>query len=139
MTKLSLFSHPEDFVPFSTGQIIFKEGDMGKIMYAIVEGEVDIFVGGKIIDTVGSGGIIGEMALIDTCPRSATAVPKTDCKVVPVSRRHFTFLIQHTPDFALDVMKVMAGRLRHMNAQFEVTPNDFCEENSIKNDQRNEN
>ncbi|HID99096.1 MAG TPA: cyclic nucleotide-binding domain-containing protein [Thiotrichaceae bacterium] len=119
MTTISLFSNTEDFVSFSTGQVIFKEGDPGKVMYAIIEGEVDILVGGKIIDTVSAGGILGEMALIDTSPRSATAIPKTSCKVVPISRRHFTFLIQHTPNFALEVMQVMANRLRHMNAQFE--------------------
>jgi CRP/FNR family cyclic AMP-dependent transcriptional regulator len=119
MTALNLFSNSQDFVSFSTAQTIFKEGDQGKVMYAIIEGEVDILVGEKVIDTVGRGGIIGEMALIDTSPRSATAVPKTDCKVVPISRRHFTFLIQHTPNFALEVMQVMANRLRRMNAQFE--------------------
>jgi CRP/FNR family cyclic AMP-dependent transcriptional regulator len=119
MTTLRLFSNPEDYVPFSAGQTIFREGDLGKVMYAIIEGKVDVLVGDEIIDTVGAGGILGEMALIDTSPRSATAVPRTDCKVVPISRRHFTFLIQHTPNFALDVMQVMASRLRHMNAQFE--------------------
>jgi len=119
MITLRLFSNPEDYVPFSAGQTIFREGDLGKVMYAIIEGKVDVLVGDELIDTVGAGGILGEMALIDTSPRSATAVPRTDCKVVPISRRHFTFLIQHTPNFALDVMQVMASRLRHMNAQFE--------------------
>ncbi len=120
MATVDLFSNSKDFVPFSPGQVIFKEGELGKIMYVVIEGEVNILVGGKIIDTVSIGGILGEMALIDTSPRSATAVPKTDCKVVPISRRHFTFLIQHAPNFALEVMQVMAKRLRHMNAQLEV-------------------
>ncbi len=124
MTTLDLFSNSEDFVDFSTGQVIFKEGDPGKVMYAIIEGEVDVLVGGKIIDTVCMGEVLGEMALIDENPRSATAIPKTDCKVVPISRRHFTFLIQHTPNFALEVMQVMADRLRRMNAQFELKGGD---------------
>jgi CRP/FNR family transcriptional regulator, cyclic AMP receptor protein len=119
MTTLSLFSNSQDFVAFTKGQTIFKEGDPGKVMYAIIEGEVEVLVNGKAVDTVKAGNILGEMALIDTSPRSATAVSKTDCKVVPVSRRHFTFLIQHTPDFALEVMRVMAERLRHMNIQLE--------------------
>jgi len=119
MTTLSLFSNSQDFVFLAAGQVIFKEGDTGKVMYAIIEGEVEIMVAGKVIDTVKAGDIIGEMALIDTSPRSATAIPKTDCKVVPISRRHFTFLIQHTPNFALEVMRVMADRLRRMNAQLE--------------------
>jgi len=119
MTTLNLFSNSQDFVSFTKGQIIFKEGDPGKVMYAIIEGEVEVIVNGKAVDIVKAGNILGEMALIDTSPRSATAVSKTDCKVVPISRRHFTFLIQHTPNFALEVMRVMAERLRHMNAQLE--------------------
>ena len=117
MTTLSLFLNSKDFVALPAGQILFKEGDQGKVMYAIIEGEVDIVVNGKVIDTVGAGDILGEMALIDTGPRSATAIPKTDCKVVPISRRHFTFLVQQTPNFAIEVMQVMANRLRRMNAQ----------------------
>ncbi|MDM8557715.1 cyclic nucleotide-binding domain-containing protein [Candidatus Parabeggiatoa sp. HSG14] len=120
MTTISLFSKSNDFVSFSAGQIIFKEGDPGKVMYAIIEGEVEILIGNKVVDTVSAGNILGEMALIDTSPRSATAVPKTDCKVVPISRRHFTFLVQQTPNFALEVMQVMANRLRRMNAQLEL-------------------
>jgi CRP-like cAMP-binding protein len=119
MTTSSLFSNSQDFVFFAAGHVIFKEGDIGKVMYAIIEGEVEVLVAGKVIDTVKTGDILGEMALIDTSPRSATAIPKTDCKVVPISRRHFTFLIQHTPNFALEVMRVMADRLRRMNAQLE--------------------
>ena len=120
MATIDLFANSKDFVPFTAGQVIFKEGELGKIMYAVIEGEVDILVGDKIIDTVSAGDILGEMALIDTSPRSATAIPRTDCKVVPISRRHFTFLIQHAPNFALEVMQVMAKRLRHMNAQLEI-------------------
>lgn len=119
MTTISLFANSKDFVSFPAGQVIFKEGDQGKVMYAVIEGDVDIVVGGKVIDTVSAGGIIGEMALIDTAPRSATAIPRTDCKVVPISRRHFTFLVQQTPNFAIEVMQVMAHRLRRMNAQLE--------------------
>ncbi|HEU5100134.1 MAG TPA: Crp/Fnr family transcriptional regulator [Roseiflexaceae bacterium] len=60
----------------------------------------------------GPGGIVGEMALIDDRPRSATAVAATDCRLVPIDERRFTFLVQQTPMFALAVMRVMAERLR---------------------------
>jgi CRP-like cAMP-binding protein len=111
-----LFSNTEDYVSFKAGQLIFKEGESGKFMYVIIEGEVDVIVGGKHVDTVGAGKILGEMALIDTGPRSATAISKTDCKVVPISRAHFIYLVQQRPNFALEVMRVMADRLRRMNA-----------------------
>jgi CRP/FNR family transcriptional regulator, cyclic AMP receptor protein len=55
------------------------------------------------------------MALIDTAPRSATAVAASDVKLVPVTEKQFLFLISNTPHFALNVMRIMARRLRAMN------------------------
>jgi len=56
------------------------------------------------------------MALVDQQPRSANALAKTDCKLIPIDEKRFRFLIQQTPNFALSVMRVMAARLRHMDA-----------------------
>ncbi len=114
---ITLFRNATDFESFLAGQVIFREGQPGDVMYAVSEGEVDILIHDKVIDTAGPGGIVGEMALIDAKPRSATAIAKTDCKLVPISEKRFTFLVQQTPNFALQVMRVMADRLRHMDAQ----------------------
>jgi CRP-like cAMP-binding protein len=84
-------------------------------MYVIKEGEVDILVNDKVIETVGPGGIVGETALIDTHPRSATVVAKTDCQLVPIDEKRFTFLIQQTPYFSLQVMRVLVERVRRMD------------------------
>jgi CRP-like cAMP-binding protein len=86
-------------------------------MYVVKEGEVDIIINGTIIETVGSGGIVGELALIDTQPRSATVITKTDCQLVPIDEKRFTFLVQQTPYFSLYVMRVLADRLRKMDAR----------------------
>jgi len=55
------------------------------------------------------------LALIDDEPRSATVVAKTDCRLVPVDRRQFEYMVQETPFFGLAVMKVLADRLRNTN------------------------
>ncbi len=117
MTTIDLFQHAQDSVIFVAGQVIFREGEPGDVMYAVLEGEVEIVVQGQVIDTTGPGGIVGEMALIDAGPRSATVRAKTVCKLVPVSQRRFTFLVQQTPFFALQVMRVMSERLRRLLAQ----------------------
>jgi CRP/FNR family transcriptional regulator, cyclic AMP receptor protein len=59
--------------------------------------------------------LFGEMALIDAAPRSATAVAKTDAKIVPVGEKQFLFLVSRTPHFALNVMRTLARRLRAQN------------------------
>ena len=113
---IGLFRNATDCQSFAAGQVIFQEGQPGDVMYAVTEGEVDILVHDKVMTTVGPDGILGELALIDTQPRSATAIARTDCKLVPISAKRFTFLVQQTPNFALQVMRVMAERLRHMDA-----------------------
>lgn len=97
------------FVP---GETIFREGEPGDRMYAIVEGEVDITAMGHHVSTIGPGAIFGEMALIDSSPRSATASAKATCKVVPVDQKRFMYLVQYTPFFAVQVLRVMAERMR---------------------------
>jgi CRP-like cAMP-binding protein len=87
-------------------------------MFIITEGEIDILDGsGTTLETAGPGSIFGELALIDDAPRSATAVAKTDCRLVAVDRRRFEYMVQETPFFGLAVMKVLADRLRKTSAR----------------------
>ena len=117
MTTIGLFRNSTEFETFAAGSVIFNEGDPGRQMFAVKDGSVDIVVHGRTVDTIGPGEIFGEMALIDSGPRSAKAVAKTECHVVPIDEKRFAFLIQQTPQFALQVMKIMAERLRQADAK----------------------
>ena len=55
------------------------------------------------------------MALIDDRPRSATAIAKTDCQLAAIDENRFMFMVENTPFFALEIMRVMAHRLLHMD------------------------
>ena len=55
------------------------------------------------------------MALIDSEPRSATAIADTDGEIIPISEKQFLFMISEAPYFALSVMRVLVERLRHAN------------------------
>ena len=111
MVNVGIFHH-SDTQAFKAGQLIFKEGEPGKVMYVISEGEVDILVGSLLVETAGPGSIVGEMALIDHGPRSASAKARTDCKLVVVDQERFEFLVAQTPFFAIEVMQIMADRFR---------------------------
>ena len=112
MTALNMFRHITDGQVFTAGQVIFSEGQPGDVMYVVQDGEVDIVHGERVIDRAEPGGMIGEMALIDQGARSATAIARTECTLVPIDVKRFTYLVQETPFFALTVMRVMAERLR---------------------------
>jgi len=112
MTTIGLFRNATEARTFADGETIFREGDEGHEMFVVRNGTVEIVAHGAVIATLEEGEIFGEMALIDARPRSATARARGDCTVVPVDERRFTFLVQQTPQFALQVMRALAGRLR---------------------------
>ncbi|HWX86198.1 MAG TPA: cyclic nucleotide-binding domain-containing protein [Xanthobacteraceae bacterium] len=101
---------------FKAGEVIFKEGDAASEFFVIHSGKVDIRLGNRPLGTVSDHDIFGEMALIDAAPRSATAVAATDVTLVPVGEKQFLFLVSRTPHFALNVMRVLARRLRAQNS-----------------------
>jgi CRP-like cAMP-binding protein len=115
MAAVNIFKNETDVVSFAAGAVICQEGEPGDKMYVVQEGEVDILVNGKVMETAGPGGVIGEMALVDASQRSATAVAKTDCTLVPIDETKFKIVVHNTPFFAIQVMRVMADRLRRMN------------------------
>jgi CRP-like cAMP-binding protein len=116
MSTTDLFRNARDALTYEPGQTVFREGDRGDVMYAVVEGEVEILLGDRVINTAGAGSIIGELALVDDSPRSATARTRTACKLVPIGQKRFEFLVQQTPFFAIHVMRVMADRLRQLTS-----------------------
>ena len=116
-SNISIFRFATEFERAPAGQTIFREGDAGDQMFVVKEGEVEIVVQGRVVETIGPGGIFGEMALIDHQPRSGSAVAKVDSQLVRVDERRFQSLVERTPFFALEVMRIMAHRLRRMNAR----------------------
>jgi len=123
MADIHFFRNAADARSLAPGEVLFREGEIGDEMYAVVEGELELTVAGRVVDHLGPGAIVGEMALIDKSPRSATAAATGAgaAKVAPVSRKAFTYLVQEHPTFALQVMEVMAERLRR-TTQFGAQP-----------------
>ena len=116
MVTIDLFRNDDDTRNFAAGQQIFREGESGDFMYVVVEGEVDLFIHDRLVESLRAGGVLGEMALIDHTPRSASAVARTDCRLVAIDERRFKFLVQQTPNFSLQLMRVIADRLRRMDS-----------------------
>lgn len=114
MAILNLFQYVKDTTTFSAGQTIYTEGEPGGMAIVILEGEVDIFYNGQFVETVGPGSLLGEMSLIDNKPHSTTCVAKTDVKAAQINQERFLFMIQETPFFAIEVMRVITDRLRRV-------------------------
>ena len=109
------FQNARHIISIPAGQAIFHEGERGTVMYVLLEGMVDVSIGGLMVELAQPGSLLGEMALVDNAERSASAVARTDCRVVAIDAKQFDLLVRETPEFARHVMRVMAERLRRMN------------------------
>ena len=97
---------------FDAGERIFLEQDSGTAMYVVRSGAVDVITFGKVLERIGPGGVFGEMALIDDAPRAAAALASVATEVAVIDKPTFLTLIAEEPEFALQIMKLMAERVR---------------------------
>jgi CRP/FNR family transcriptional regulator, cyclic AMP receptor protein len=114
---ISIFQRQPEPKVFATGQVIFEEGQPGDVMYGVLEGEVEISVNGKVVETIKVGDVFGTGALIGINNRTYTAIAKTDCKLAFLNEQRFLFAVQETPMFALEVMRSYSQRLSHLEHQ----------------------
>ena len=117
--KFTILKHAGEPTEFAAGDVIFKKGDPGDTMFVVIRGEVEILAEGKVVDRLSEGDIFGEMSLIDKQLRSADALAKTDCSLVVINESRFLYMTEHTPRFALQVMRLVAERLRERMADLE--------------------
>jgi CRP/FNR family transcriptional regulator, cyclic AMP receptor protein len=115
MTDFASLFKNADAESKKAGDRLLQEGAYSSTMYVLRSGNVEIRVGGVVVEHVAAGGLVGEMGLVDDAPCSADAVAVTDCEVIAIDQKRFLFLVQETPFFALEVMRTMARRLRAMN------------------------
>jgi CRP/FNR family transcriptional regulator, cyclic AMP receptor protein len=114
---LSLFKDADNARTIEDGTVIFDEETPGDVMYVIISGEVDIFANGLLIETLGPGDLLGEMALIDSKPRSASALTRSECRIAAVDEERFLQMVKEKPEFSLHVMRILADRLRRTTAK----------------------
>lgn len=107
-----IFASPVNVRTFAQGTPIFSVGDDSGEMFVVQSGEVDIIIDGTVVETVAPEGFFGEISLVEDSPRTADAVARTDCRLLPVNKHHFLYMVDEMPQFALHVMKGMADRLR---------------------------
>jgi CRP-like cAMP-binding protein len=108
----NLFRHDTHFTELAPGQVLYREGDPGDLMYVLVEGEAEISMGGVVVEELGPGSFVGEMAVIDGSRRYATVTATSRCKLAKIDEKRFSFLLDETPGFAINVIRVIAQRLK---------------------------
>jgi CRP-like cAMP-binding protein len=121
LDRLSSYAIPQTV---KSGTTIFARGDPGTSLFAVCSGTVKISApspGGRdaVYNLIMDGAIFGEIAVLDGLPRSADAIATTDCSLMVIERRHFISLVHERPEFALKLIEILCGRLRHTTEQLE--------------------
>ena len=102
---------------YKPGQEIVRQGDTGVGAFIIRSGRVDIVQDrdGKELKlaTLGPGEVIGEMALLDEFPRSATARAVEPTTVLGIQRWHFKGILESHPQLALALLPILSRRIRN--------------------------
>ena len=108
---------------FSSGQIIFREGDVGDGLYLVDEGLVEISakVGQqerRVLAKLGPNSIFGEMAVIDDEVRSATAIAESDTRLTFVGREDVLSVLKQYPDWLTGLLRELTNRVRTVDRRY---------------------
>ena len=107
---------------YSEGELIFKEGDEGNMMYVIQSGRVQITKktssGDLTIAILGSGEIFGEMSLFDRLPRSATAAAMDEARILSIDKKKLFQTIDRDPTLVFKTLESMSRRIRRLDEEF---------------------
>jgi CRP/FNR family transcriptional regulator, cyclic AMP receptor protein len=104
---------------FNDGDLIFHEGDDSREMYVVISGEVVVSkkaaAGDVHLATLRKGDFVGEMSLLESLPRSATARAKGTTKLVVIHPGGFLLKIRRDPTFAFEMLQTLSRRIRVTN------------------------
>ena len=95
--------------------VLFNEGDVGDCMYVIYKGEVRIHKGKAILAVLKEKEVFGELSLLDSETRSASATTHTDCFLFKIDQEPFYELLETRPEVAKGFIKILCQRLRALN------------------------
>ncbi|MEP6719325.1 MAG: DUF1003 domain-containing protein [bacterium] len=106
-----------DELKVAEGHTLFQAGDPGDSLFIIKTGQIELFIkdtaGQKIVlTTAQSGDMFGELAMLDTGPRTATALALEDCEVLVLDRSDLILLFQRKPEAALHMLAALSGLTR---------------------------
>src|SRR5574343_1134416 len=115
MVSFELLAHNPTVIRVPAGEALFREGEDGHMLFVLSTGTADVVVHGRVVESLEHCSIVGEVGIVLPGPRSASVIATSDCEFVAVDEKRFQFLVQQTPFFATQVMRVMAERLRRLN------------------------
>jgi len=120
---------------YAAGDTIFADGELGTEMYIIQEGEVFIIkrLRGEdhVLSRLEKGDFFGEMAILESTPRTADAIAQTEVKALAINGSTFDEMLRKTPEIAVRIIRKYSKRLREANDLLEKLAGRAIDESQI--------
>ena len=107
---------------FAAGTVLLEEGVPGHELFVLVAGDVEVRLDGSAVSQIGPGGFVGEMALLDHGPRSATVIALTDVVALVCTHQELMACLDAVPYLAKKLLTDVAGRLRAADGSIAARP-----------------
>jgi CRP-like cAMP-binding protein len=101
----------------AAGRVLARQGEIGHEFIVLLEGEIEVARDGKVIAVRGAGDYVGEIALLDERPRTATLTARTDIVVEVLNRAEFSSLLAEAPELSSQIRATMARRLAELDSE----------------------
>jgi len=105
-----------DEVSIEPGRVVMRQGDLGQEFAVVVSGSLDVVKDDVAVASLGPGDYFGELALLETIPRTASVVATSDVVLEVIDRRGFNTLLDDLPSLSRSMVKGMAHRLVELEA-----------------------
>lgn len=100
------------------GTTIIDQGQAGREAFVVMSGSLTVKRNGKKVATLGTGAMVGELALLDHGPRTASVITETDCSLFVIDQRSFAGVLDTVPSMAHKLLSGLAGRIREFDRAY---------------------
>jgi len=127
--ELAAIASVAEEIDHPPGETIIQEGSYGETMYLVTHGEVSVIKNmGEAneieLDRIKAGDYFGEMALFENAVRSVSIRAEAACSFMVLHKQEFKELVREYPQIALEICKVLSGRIRNLHRKIE--KREFC-------------
>lgn len=115
--ELQAVAKASDEIAMPAGKVLCEQGSIGREAFVILDGTADVRINNKPVATLGAGACVGELALLDHGPRTATVTASTDLQVLVIGAREFAGIVDEVPSIAHKILRALATRVRELDTQ----------------------
>lgn len=116
--ELQTIAKATDELTVPAGHLLTDQGQMGREAFVLMNGAATVKRNGKKVTTLGPGAVVGELALLDHGPRTATVTTDTETTVIVIDQRHFLAVLDDVPSITHKLLATLAGRVREFDRQY---------------------